>query len=60
MTDFTSEVTYSPTERPGVSNLILLHSLCSGQSVNDVVKNAENLNTGQYKVCVHPGIPDLQ
>lgn len=51
-TDFTSRVTYDPANRPGVSNLVLLHSLISKQSVERCVQEAANLDTGQYKLVV--------
>lgn len=51
-TDFTSRVTYDPTNRPGVSNLVLLHSLISRRSVDECVQDATNLNTGEYKLVV--------
>ncbi|KAL1268015.1 hypothetical protein QQF64_033378 [Cirrhinus molitorella] len=52
VTDFTSEVTYEPERRPGVSNLVSMHSAVSGQSVEDVVRLAKGMDTGQYKNVV--------
>ncbi|XP_051564433.1 tryptophan--tRNA ligase, mitochondrial-like [Myxocyprinus asiaticus] len=52
VTDFTSEVTYEPESRPGVSNLVSMHSAVSGQSVEEVVRLAEGMDTGQYKDVV--------
>ncbi|KAF7274063.1 tryptophanyl-tRNA synthetase, mitochondrial isoform X2 [Rhynchophorus ferrugineus] len=52
VTDFTSEVTFNPEERPGVSNLISIHSFVTNKSVDDICREAENLNTGQYKMVV--------
>ena len=52
LTDFTSAVTYEPENRPGVSNLILIHSLCTGKSFEDICLENSHLNTGQYKLVV--------
>lgn len=51
-TDFTSAVTYEPELRPGVSNLVLLHSLISNQTTDQCVKEASNLDTGKYKLLI--------
>ncbi|KAG5346380.1 SYWM protein, partial [Acromyrmex charruanus] len=50
VTDFTSEVTYDPEKRPGVANLINIHSLFTGQTTEEICKEAVGLNTGQYKL----------
>lgn len=47
MTDFTSEVTYEPEKRPGVTNLINIHSLFTGKTPDEICKEAVELNTGQ-------------
>lgn len=47
ITDFTSEVTYEPDNRPGVSNLINIHSLFTGKTPEEICKEAIGLNTGQ-------------
>lgn len=47
VTDFTSEVTYDPMERPGVSNLINIHSQVKNVSAEQIVADAATLNTGQ-------------
>ncbi|CAH1108561.1 unnamed protein product [Psylliodes chrysocephalus] len=52
VTDFTSELTYDPEARPGVSNLINIHSFVTNESVEEICRQAENLNTGQYKLVV--------
>ncbi|XP_015917495.2 tryptophan--tRNA ligase, mitochondrial [Parasteatoda tepidariorum] len=52
LTDFTSGVTYDMEKRPGVGNLILVHSLCSGKSFEEICKDSESLDTGQYKLVV--------
>lgn len=50
LTDFTSAVSYEPDTRPGISNLILIHSLCCGKSVEDICCESRHLDTGQYKL----------
>lgn len=47
VTDTISEVTYNPEERPGVSNLISIHSFVTEKSVEDICAEAKGLNTGQ-------------
>ncbi len=56
VTDFTSEVTYEPESRPGVSNLVSMHAAVSGQSVEEVVRLADGMDTGQYKNVVAEAI----
>ncbi|XP_055944889.1 tryptophan--tRNA ligase, mitochondrial-like [Argiope bruennichi] len=52
VTDMTSAVTYDADQRPGVSNLILMHSLCTGKSCESICEEHRNLDTGQYKLVV--------
>ncbi|XP_055979759.1 tryptophan--tRNA ligase, mitochondrial [Sorex fumeus] len=52
MTDFTSEVTFEPTRREGVSNLVAIHSAVTGLPVQDVVHRSAGLDTGRYKLVV--------
>ncbi|XP_055595895.1 tryptophan--tRNA ligase, mitochondrial [Uranotaenia lowii] len=52
VTDFTSEVTFEPDKRPGVANLVTIHSLASGKSPQEICDDAKGLNTGQYKLLV--------
>jgi len=47
ITDFTSEVTYEPEKRPGVANLISIHSLFTGKTPEEICEEAVGLNTGQ-------------
>jgi tryptophanyl-tRNA synthetase len=47
VTDFISEVSYDPTNRPGVSNLLNIHSMITGLSPEEICKKVEHLNTGQ-------------
>ncbi|XP_063982481.1 tryptophan--tRNA ligase, mitochondrial [Diachasmimorpha longicaudata] len=52
VTDFTSEVTYDPEERPGVSNLVMIHSILTDKSPQQICDEVRGLNTGQYKLHV--------
>ena len=52
VTDFTSEVTFDPEHRPGVSNLVLLHAGVAGLSVEEVVLQAQGMDTARYKQLV--------
>lgn len=52
VTDFTSEVTYDLDNRPGVSNLISIHSFVTGKSIDEICREAENIDTGKYKLVV--------
>lgn len=52
ITDFTSEVTYDPENRPGVANLITIHSLASGMSPEALCESAKEIDTGKYKFKV--------
>lgn len=54
VTDFTSEITYSLEERPGVSNLINILSILSGKSVEKVCEEAQGLDTLQYVGSIKP------
>lgn len=49
VTDFTSEITYDPITRPGVSNLISIHSALTGLTPEEICIDCKNLNTGKYK-----------
>ncbi|XP_034952956.1 tryptophan--tRNA ligase, mitochondrial [Zootoca vivipara] len=52
VTDFTSEVTYDPAHRPGVSNLVAIHSAVTGLSTEEVVRQSTGLDTAHYKAVV--------
>ncbi|XP_045672644.1 tryptophan--tRNA ligase, mitochondrial isoform X1 [Phyllostomus hastatus] len=52
VTDFTSEVTYDPAGRPGVSNLVAIHSAVSGLPVQEVVRQSAGIDTARYKLLV--------
>ncbi|XP_050026443.1 tryptophan--tRNA ligase, mitochondrial [Dermacentor andersoni] len=52
LTDCISKVTYEPESRPAVANLVALHSLLTGLSPEEVCRQAEGLDTGQFKQVV--------
>lgn len=47
ITDFTSEVTYDPENRPGVANLIGIHALTKNISTQEICEQAKGLDTGK-------------
>ncbi|NXY88476.1 SYWM protein, partial [Alcedo cyanopectus] len=52
VTDFTSEVSYDPDGRPGVSNLVAIHAAVLGLSIREVLHQAAGLDTARYKMLV--------
>ncbi|XP_028656588.1 tryptophan--tRNA ligase, mitochondrial [Erpetoichthys calabaricus] len=52
VTDFTSEVTFDPERRPGVSNMVTIHAAVSGMSVEDILNQSQGLDTAHYKQVV--------
>uniref|UniRef100_A0A1L8DFR2 Tryptophan--tRNA ligase, mitochondrial n=1 Tax=Nyssomyia neivai TaxID=330878 RepID=A0A1L8DFR2_9DIPT len=52
ITDFTSAVTFEPEARPGVSNLITIHSLMDGRAPEEICAANTDVDTGKYKLRV--------
>lgn len=52
VTDFTSEVTFDPDGRPGVSNLVSIHAAVTGLSIKEVLHQSAGLDTARYKMVV--------
>ncbi|XP_069642016.1 tryptophan--tRNA ligase, mitochondrial isoform X1 [Haliaeetus albicilla] len=52
VTDFTSEVTFDPDGRPGVSNLVSIHAAVTGLSIKEVLHQSAGLDTAHYKMVV--------
>lgn len=50
ITDFTSELSFDPDARPGVSNLLAMHSLLTGLSVEQICADCHDIDTGKYKL----------
>ncbi|KAH8261629.1 hypothetical protein KR044_012608, partial [Drosophila immigrans] len=49
VTDFTSDISFDPNGRPGVSNLISIHAQVTNSSIASVVEEANTLDTARYK-----------
>lgn len=47
LTDFTSAVTHEPETRPGVTNLLTIHSIMSGLSIEQICNEAKGIDTGK-------------
>ncbi|XP_025423866.1 tryptophan--tRNA ligase, mitochondrial isoform X2 [Sipha flava] len=47
VTDCTSQITYDPDNRPGVSTLLTMHSLISGLSPEEICEENKLLDTGR-------------
>lgn len=56
VTDFTSEVTFDPEARPGVSNLVTIHAAVARIGVDEAVSRAGGLDTGAYKKLVSEAV----
>ncbi|XP_041448114.1 uncharacterized protein LOC111071282 [Drosophila obscura] len=56
VTDFTSDITYNPISRPGVSNLVNIHAQVTGQTIKSVLDEAKTLDTAKYKARVGDAI----
>ncbi|XP_019511357.1 PREDICTED: tryptophan--tRNA ligase, mitochondrial isoform X2 [Hipposideros armiger] len=52
VTDFTSEVTYDPASRGGVSNMVAIHAAVTGLPVEEVVRRSAGIDTARYKLLV--------
>ncbi|KAM6956036.1 tryptophan--tRNA ligase, mitochondrial [Lycodopsis pacificus] len=52
VTDFTSEVTFDPVTRPGVSNLVSIHAAMEAIGVEEAVLRARGMDTAAYKALV--------
>ncbi|XP_038307577.1 LOW QUALITY PROTEIN: tryptophan--tRNA ligase, mitochondrial-like [Canis lupus familiaris] len=52
VTDFTSEVTYEPARRAGVSNLVAIHAAVVGVPVEETLQHSAGLDTARYKLLV--------
>lgn len=49
VTDFTSDITYNPKARPGVSNLVNIHAQVTNKSIKAIVNESSQLDTAKYK-----------
>ncbi|XP_071480030.1 tryptophan--tRNA ligase, mitochondrial-like [Diadema antillarum] len=51
-TDFTTEVTYDPESRPGVSNIVSILCAFTGKDPAHICRQSEILTTAQFKLVV--------
>lgn len=51
-TDSGSEVKYDEKNKPGISNLLIIHSLLSGKKIKDIESEFKNKMYGEYKKAV--------
>ena len=56
VTDFESKVYHDVLQRPGVSNLIAIHSQLSGKDFDTIAEESKALETSQYKLVVAESI----
>ncbi|XP_015250531.1 PREDICTED: tryptophan--tRNA ligase, mitochondrial [Cyprinodon variegatus] len=56
VTDFISEVTFDPEQRPGVSNLVTIHAAVAKLSVEEALSQASGMDTGAYKGLVSEAV----
>lgn len=47
VTDCTSTVEYDPDNRPGISNLLVIHSSLTGKSINAICQEAAGKESGE-------------
>ncbi len=52
VSDFTSEVTYDPVNRPGISNLVDIHAAFLDYTPEEIVEQNSHLDTLGYKLAV--------
>jgi tryptophanyl-tRNA synthetase len=49
VTDSEGSVRYDPEQKPGVSNLLVIHSLCSGETISDLEQRFQGQGYGALK-----------
>ncbi|XP_062612663.1 tryptophan--tRNA ligase, mitochondrial-like [Saccostrea cucullata] len=52
VTDFTTHISYDKENRPGVTNLINIHSACTGETPEEICETYSTLTTAEYKVLL--------
>ncbi|MFA9555817.1 tryptophan--tRNA ligase [Evansella sp. AB-rgal1] len=52
VTDSDNEVRYDKENKPGVSNLLTIHSLCTGESIEELVEKYAGKGYGDFKAGV--------
>lgn len=58
VTDSGSEILYSD-EKPGIRNLIDIYSVCTGKTVDEVVKEFDGKGYGDFKLAVGESVVDV-
>jgi tryptophanyl-tRNA synthetase len=59
MTDSGREVRYDPSEKPGVSNLLEIMSVATGEPIEDLERRFENAGYGDLKEAVGESVVEL-
>jgi tryptophanyl-tRNA synthetase len=59
VTDSGREVTFDPVDKPGLSNLLTIHSALSGRSVDDIVADYAGRGYGDLKRDLAGLVEDL-
>lgn len=52
VTDCISAVAYDPDNRPGISNLLVIHSSLTGKSIDTICQEAAGKESGEYKLSM--------
>ena len=59
VTDCDGIIKYDPENKPGISNLLTIYSCCKNISIEDAVKEVENLNYGEFKKLVGDAVVEV-
>jgi tryptophanyl-tRNA synthetase len=59
VTDSGREVRYDPQEKPGVSNLLEIMSVATGEPIGDLEKRFDSAGYGDFKVAVGEAVVEL-
>ncbi len=57
-TDSEASVRYAPQEKPGVSNLMSIYSLCTGKSNSEIEKEFQGQGYGSFKMAVGEAVAE--
>lgn len=59
VTDCDGVIKYDLENKPGISNLLTIYSCCKGISIDEAVKEVENLNYGDFKKKVGDAVVEV-
>ena len=59
VTDSGSDVRFDPVEKPGISNLLLIHSALTGRAIDDIEAEFEGQQYGHFKVALAELVADF-